>query len=548
MTDSQELVSLELIDAGDHKDRVVQVLSKVKGLSMPPEQIINSTPCTIASDVPKSLAEKLQSFLEKAGAMVMIESEEDLFSPDDLPIYEEEEEEVELEVEVEVDEGGGEEEGELEAEFSEEFLAPSGDDDWLAETFPEASSKDDDLAGDFQVATLPEEEEEIEEEEEAELEFEEKASGKFQKLLAHLPGKKEKKSVEDTGAEETSEKAKKKFALPSLPKFRREKTEEAEEPTEGKEGKVPFLSKFRKSAKEAPEGLGEDVEAKEKMPSGGLLSYLLPLVVGFLIGAVIMGGWGWYSVRSTQREADQRLSNERQDIAQQIQEHSAQLKTTVKTQAQELETLRQQNTELTGQLDTLTAQLGEAKAQTPQRLIPSPASEPGALTPGQESIVSAFQEVKERHTQSLENGYEAQKQAPCSYQVLLDGKGTMTYAQVVKKFTAKYTVYDIMKSNSLITPYLAEFKIPFQLEMRTGESEQACNANSLQTLPAPVHHEFGSYYGYWTIQYEYKNGKWWVKPTVIEKNRDLYENAFKLGSPDFAKFRLDTELFPDFKN
>ena len=138
-------------------------------------------------------------------------------------------------------------------------------------------------------------------------------------------------------------------------------------------------------------------------------------------------------------------------------------------------------------------------------------------------------------------------QAPCSYQLLLDGKGTMTYAQVVKKFSAKYTVYDVMKSDSLVTPYIAEFKIPFQMESRTGDSEQACNTATLQQLPTPQHHEFGTYYGYWIIQYEYKNGEWRVKPTVIEKNRALYENAFKLGSPDFAKFRLDTDLFPEFK-
>jgi hypothetical protein len=168
-------------------------------------------------------------------------------------------------------------------------------------------------------------------------------------------------------------------------------------------------------------------------------------------------------------------------------------------------------------------------------------------TPAQETLIKSFEELMAVHAQSLENGYEAQKQAGCSQQLLLDGKSTYTYAQVVKKFTSEYTPYDIMKSNSLITPYVAEVKIAFQQEMKTGKSEEACNAAVLQPLETPDHYEFGGYYGYWTIQYEYKNGKWVVKQVVSEKNRALYESAFQNGSPDYAKFWIDTALFPEFK-
>ena len=93
MSDSNDRVSIELIDAGEHKDRVVLVLSKVKGLTMAPQQIVSSTPCTVATDVPRSAAEKLQGFLEKAGAMVMLEGEEEeeLISPEETPLPGEEE-------------------------------------------------------------------------------------------------------------------------------------------------------------------------------------------------------------------------------------------------------------------------------------------------------------------------------------------------------------------------------------------------------------------------------------------------------------------------
>jgi len=203
--------------------------------------------------------------------------------------------------------------------------------------------------------------------------------------------------------------------------------------------------------------------------------------------------------------------------------------------------------QLTQQNSDLTRQLQHAKSGAPPGITPS--LEPGTLLPAEASIVSAFEELKDRHAQSLEASEAAQRQAGCSPQILLDGKSTETYAQIVRKFTAKYTSFDIVRSDSLITPYQAEFKIPFQEEIRTGNSEAACNSAQFQQQPTTtVHHEFGSFYGYWIIQYEYRNGQWRVKSTVIEKNRDLYESAFQTGSPDAAKFLLNTNLYPELKN
>lgn len=580
MADLHDHVSLELIDAGDHKDLIVQVLSKVKGLSMSPEQIVNSAPCTIAVNVPRGVAEKLRGFLEKAGAMVMLESEEDLFSPDELPASEEQQETAEPSEEFPASAEDGllsaepsplsEDDLQFEAaspppeddlqfevaspsseddlQFEEpspqseddlQFTAPSTspEGDLLAEALPSKESPSEEFGG-FQavsVGAAPEfegEEEEFEDEEE--FEEEEKEPGTFQKIFSRLQELKDKKKAGDTKAKAKPEKEKKKFSFPSIPKLRKPKAEKPAEPYE-KPGQI-------RTADE------EEGEPKEKKIPDLILKYLVPGVIGFLVGAIIMGAWGWSSIRSTQQATDQELSE-----YQQSKESSAELRAKTQQQEQEIAQLKQQNTgltqqnsELNGQIDTLKTQLDEARA--PKSIIPSAMPVSGALTPDQEAIVTAFQQVKDIHAQSLENGYTAQKNASCSRQLLLDGKSTMTYAQVVKKFTATITTFDIMRSDSLITPYIAEFKIPFQQERRTGNSEKACNSVSLQSLPTPAHYEFGSFYGYWTIQYVYQDGKWRVKSTVIEKNRALYDSAFKLGSPDYAKFLIDTKLFPEFKN
>ncbi|GAK57291.1 hypothetical protein U27_04256 [Candidatus Vecturithrix granuli] len=557
MTDLPDRVSLALIEAGDHKDRVIHVLSKVKGLSMAPEQIVNSTPCTIATNVPRHLAEKLQGFLEQVGAMVLLESEDALFSAADLPMPAEEENKLPA-----PDDFASSDEQEdfassgPEEEFSEGF-PPLVEEDWMADAFPQASTRDNELMGDFQAAPLGGAGPEVDEDEQAEYDFEQEPeaseaapASRFSQLLARWSKGKKPKQKQPAGAA-PPERAKKKLTLPtfSLPKFGKSRDKEPEEDRTGVPKKSSFFVGFRKPASEAepssvqtqePQFAADEGErARKKFIPDQALSYLLPALVGFLCGAIIMGVWGWASIRATQREVeaetDRRMQQFDQQVAQQIEQHSAGLKALVVEQQATIDQLTRQNAELVKQ-----------SSQTPLGITPS--LEPVAALPAEAAIVSAFEELKTRHAQSLENASEAQQRAKCSRQVLLDGKSTEAYAQIVRTFTAKYTSYDVMRSTSLLTPYLAEFKIPFQEEIRTGGSEDACNAAQLRRMPtATMHHEFGSFYGYWIIQYEYKQGKWRVKPTVIEKNRDLYASAFQSGSPDFAKFLLDTALFPEFK-
>lgn len=479
MSDLNDRVSIELIDAGEHKDRVALVLSKVKGLAMSPQRIVSSTPCTVATNVPRQAAEKLQEFLEKAGAMVMLEGEEEELIAPEESLLPEEEEQAEIEELSPADELPEPSEEELFSEAEEETTVP----DFPSPGLPESETEESETG-------------------------EEKEGGIFQKFLSGLPQLGRKKEQ----AEAEAEKPEKKPPLAFLSKFRKKTTGEelsGEPPAE---------------TRETAEG------SKKKIPS--LMSHPASLVaVGFLAGAFVAAILGWRQILSLQQE---RIDFEIQ-TANQIKAHSAELKNMV-TQ------LFQENTALKEQIAALTAQLGENRQPTPL-----PTSETAEMTPLQKELVQSFQELMAIHAQSLENGYDTQKQAGCLQQLLLDGKSTYTYAQVVKKFNSKYVRYEIMKSNSLTAPYIANFKIPFQQEIRTGETAEACNKATLQQLETPDHHEFGGYYGYWEIEYAYQDGKWVVNSTVVEKNRALYESAFQLGSPDYAKFRINTELFPEFK-
>lgn len=261
--------------------------------------------------------------------------------------------------------------------------------------------------------------------------------------------------------------------------------------------------------------------------------------IGALTGAIIAGILGQLTINSLRQD---RLDFESQTVAQ-IEEHSAGLKSMVQQLQEQSEMVKQRNAELEKQMAALIAFL--ESGQQPKGIFPS--QTPTEMTPWENDLVTSFQEVMGRHMQSLENGYEAQKTAGCSQQLLLDGKSTHTFAQVVKKFSTKYTRYDIRHSDSITTPYVAELKIPFQQELKIGKTKDACNAAQLKQLETPVHHEFGGYYGIWTIEYQYRGGRWAVDQTVSERNRALYESAFQNGSPDYAKFRIDTDLFPEFK-
>jgi regulator of replication initiation timing len=540
-------VSIELIDAGTQKDRIAQILSKVKGLAMPPQQIVSSTPCTVATNVPRPIAEKLQGFLEQAGAMVMLESEEQLFSAAEFPLPEEGQPEP------------GPAEELPEPSESAEFLAEPGspesaeplpeipEPDFLQEVETEAPAPAE-AQPEMQVAPDGMEEEKAHTFAQATQEpVTEKKVSPLQQLLSKLPrfgGKKEQ-------TEAQTEQPPKPSPLAFLSKFRKPAAKaagEAELPKEQSEAQMEqppkpsplaFLSKFRKPAAkpadeaelpaEAPAEIGFAREALKPKTSDLLSNPVVVGVVGFLAGAVVAGFFGWLSIQSLQKE---RMDYEAQTV-QQIEQHSADLKKTVQQLLQETKTLTAENTTLKGQIVTLTAPRDEVSRQ--------------GTDASQETLVKAFQELMAVHIQSLENGYAAQKQADCTQQLLLDGKGIYTYAQVVKKFSSQYTTYDILRSNSLLTPYIAELKIAFQQEIRTGETAAACQAATLQQLATPPHHEFGEYYGYWKLDYVYKNGKWAVKQAVTEKNRALYESAFQKGSPDYARFVIDTDLFPEFK-
>jgi len=476
MSDSRDRVSIELIDAGDHKDRVVLVLSKVKGLTMPPQQIVRNTPCTVATNVPREIAEKLQDFLEKAGAMVMLEGgEAELFSPAGLPLTAEEGLPA-------PDEQGLPLIDQEEQKLSEDLMEP------VTEEFLSASEEP--IAPDIPVPPA------FPEREEARGPVAEQKPGKLQQLLAALPRLGRKQGHAETEAATAPPERKLSLAFLSN-----------------------FWSKFRTTTATVP---GEETPAEvhksvampmKKIPD--LMSNRLFLfVTGCLLGVTVTGVWGSISIQSL-----------RQDTSQQVEQLS-----------QKMETLKQKNVTLEGQITTLITQMEKARQST------SMTSETA-----EKELLQSFQKVLAVHAQSLEKGYDAQKQANCSQQLLLDGKSTYTYAQVVKKFDSADTKHDILKSNSLLTPYRAEFKIGFQEEIRTGNTEEACNAATLQQLETPEHHEFGGYYGYWTIEYTYQDGKWVVNPTVTEKNRALYESAFQRGSPDYAKFRIDPKLFPEFE-
>ena len=510
MADSSDRVSIELIDAGAQKDRIAQILSKVKGLAMPPQQIVSSTPCTVATNVPRPIAEKLQGFLEQAGAMVMLESEEQLFSAAEFPLPEEGQPEP----------GPAEELPELSelAEPLAETVSPE-----FEEPLPELPEPD------FLQAV----EAEATEPAEAQPEMEAAASGMEEEKAHEF----EQATQEPVSAKKASLLQQ---LLSKLPRFGGKK-EQAEAQTEKplKPSPLAFLSKFRKPAAktagetelpaETPADIGPAHEALKPKTTDLLSNPIVVGVVGFLAGAVVAGFFGGLSIKSLQK---QRMDYEAQTV-QQIEQHSADLKNTVQQLLQETNTLKEENTTLKGQIVTLTTPRDEASHQ--------------GTGASQEALVNAFQELMAVHIQSLENGYDAQKQAGCTQQLLLDGKGTQTYAQVVKQFSSQYTTYDILRSNSLLTPYIAELKIAFQQETRTGGTEAACQAATLQQLATPPHHEFGGYYGYWKLDYVYKNGKWAVKQAVTEKNRALYESAFQKGSPDYARFVIDTDLFPEFK-
>jgi len=520
MADSDDRVRIELVDAGDHKDRVVMVLSKVKGLTMSPQQLVQHVPCTVATDVPANVAETLKDYLQKAGAMVMLErdqeeeEEEELFSADEFSMDEA----------PDIGEAGF---GADEADDLLEFEAVPGPD---MGDVPDFEEEDDLIFTTDEMATPSESAEDNEDDAEsvsdAEAEPVPPPKGNvFQKLLASFPAIGGKKNLPESSAEDTG-----------IPPVDHETDE-----VPPKKSPLAFLEKFRKPrpGRETPEDetsaeITEISKSFGKKTPDFLSSPVAYVLVGIVAGGLIMGTWGWRGIQKQR----QKLEDYEIQTAQQIEDHSAALKEQVAQLSQYTEQLQQDNAALTTELE-------EVKKR-PSSIAPT--DSPLEMMPWEEHMMRTFHAVMERDAQILEDSIAAQTEAGCSQQVLLDGNGTLTYAQVIKQFSALYTRYDIRRSDSLITPYVAELKIPFKQEMKTGATQGACDSATLQALPTPEHHEFGGYYGYWTLEYYYQNDEWHLNTTVFERNRALYESAFQKGSPDYAKFKIDPKIFPELSN
>lgn len=526
---SDDHVNIELVDAGGQKDRVVMVLSKVNGLTMPAEHLVQHIPCTIATDVPRSLAEKLKNYLEKAGAMVMLEEgraedEEELFAADEFPL----------------DSPAANEHADDLLAFEPPPLPGSddmpeietdGDSDELTFTADDVSSAsaDDEMP---QPPAMPDDDA---------LELDAAPAGKPSKggvlgnLLSKLPafGKKQAEPRDASAMLDEQGQA-------DTPIDDASSRDDAGEPAP-KKSPFAFLSKLRPSKPPSAEhaddaeGLPEAAAPDEPAPTKRADFFSSPVayvLIGLLAGAILAGGWGWMGIQRQRQE----LLDYEVETAQQIEEHSAQLKNMVAELSQNVETLQQENATLGAQNADLAAELDAARQQ---------GGAAGAMPANAEAVVAAFLPMMEEDARLLEESTARQQQAGCSRQILLDGNGTLAYAQVVKQFSARYTRYDIRRSDSLFTPYTAELKIPFQQQIRTGDTPEACDAAALHTLDTPPHHEFGGYYGYWTLEYAYRDGQWTLHTTVVERNRALYESAFQKGSPDYAKFSIDPDVFPD---
>ena len=106
--------------------------------------------------------------------------------------------------------------------------------------------------------------------------------------------------------------------------------------------------------------------------------------------------------------------------------------------SQQVKSLQQQNKDLERKNLTFVAQAESAK--DPGRIVPT--GQPMEMSSWEQELVRSFQAVVQHHAKVLENGSVAQKEAGCSQQVLLDGKSTVAYAQVVKNFSAQYIRYE----------------------------------------------------------------------------------------------------------
>ena len=72
----QPKVVVTLTNVGNRRDTVLKVLQKIQGLLDIPENLMNNAPCDISQKVSLDLAQKVQMYLERAGATVSLREEE----------------------------------------------------------------------------------------------------------------------------------------------------------------------------------------------------------------------------------------------------------------------------------------------------------------------------------------------------------------------------------------------------------------------------------------------------------------------------------------
>ncbi len=72
----QSKVLIRLTKVGNRPGDVLKVLQKIQGLRDIPENLIKDAPCDISQKVTLALAQKVQTYLERAGAMVNLHEEE----------------------------------------------------------------------------------------------------------------------------------------------------------------------------------------------------------------------------------------------------------------------------------------------------------------------------------------------------------------------------------------------------------------------------------------------------------------------------------------
>ena len=64
--------TIELVQVGKNREHILHILSKIQGLAKSPEELIASTPCTLARGAEKQDAQNFQMLMQKFGAEVRV--------------------------------------------------------------------------------------------------------------------------------------------------------------------------------------------------------------------------------------------------------------------------------------------------------------------------------------------------------------------------------------------------------------------------------------------------------------------------------------------